>query len=240
MFLSIIIPCFNEESRINITLSRIAEHFSTFKREYEIIVVNDGSTDNTAKIIDSFKTQIPQIKLIDLGANIGKGGAVKAGMLEARGQYRLFMDADNSTSIDNIKRFLEYAKNGYDIVISSRQMPDSTFVLKQPLNRRILGAVFRTIVAIIIPLRGIKDTQNGFKLFTKSAADSLFSRQSTNGWAFDIEILAMAVKHKYKIKEVGIEWTNDADSKMSLKGMINMLFELIKIRAKMYKRNTPA
>src|SRR3989344_3814028 len=169
MFLSIIIPCFNEESRINITLSRIAEHFSTFKREYEIIVVNDGSTDNTAKIIDSFKTQIPQIKLIDLGANIGKGGAVKAGMLEARGQYRLFMDADNSTSIDNIKRFLEYAKNGYDIVI-----------------------------------------------------------------------LAMAVKHKYKIKEVGIEWTNDADSKMSLKGMINMLFELIKIRAKMYKRNTPA
>src|SRR3990167_4806987 len=156
MFLSIIIPCFNEESRINITLSRIAEHFSTFKREYEIIVVNDGSTDNTAKIIDSFKTQIPQIKLIDLGANIGKGGAVKAGMLEARGQYRLFMDADNSTSIDNIKRFLEYAKNGYDIVISSRQMPDSTFVLKQPLNRRILGAVFRTIVAIIIRLAELR------------------------------------------------------------------------------------
>lgn len=228
MELSIIIPCYNEEKRIKATLKRIHEYLLTKEYSYEILVIDNGSTDKTEEVALNCVVELKNIKVLK-HKNYGKGWAVKQGMLDAVGEYRLFTDADNSTDISNIDKMLGYAKNGYDVVISSRKIEGATISNLQPLHRRILGNIFSSIVKMIVPL-DIKDTQNGFKLFTKKAAEDIFRKQSTYFWAFDVEILALAKKHNYKVKEVPIDWVNNEQSKMSLKGMIRMLFEVINIR----------
>lgn len=228
MLLSVIIPCYNEEKRIPATLNRIYKFLSTKPYQFEILVIDNGSKDESKRFIREAEARLPGVRLIS-HRSYGKGWAVKQGMLEAKGDFRLFTDADNSTDIEHLDELLPFALEGYDVVISSRRIEGSKITHKQPWHRRVLGNIFATLVHAIVPL-GIKDTQNGFKLFSRKVAEDIFPRQSMYFWAFDIEILAMAKSRGYKIKEVPITWVNADDSKMNFKGMVRMLFEVINIR----------
>jgi dolichyl-phosphate beta-glucosyltransferase len=229
LYLSIIIPAYNEAERIGATLASI----NTFMRQkdysYEIIVVNDGSVDETATLVEKLAETIPHLRLINNKENKGKGSVIQQGMLEAKGEYRLFMDADGSTSIDHVDQLLNTAKSGYDVVLSSRRIQGAVVEVEQGKVRELLGAVFRKIVHILVPL-GVVDSQNGFKLFTKKATELIFSKQKTGGLAFDVEILAIAKLYGFKIKEEPIHWVDDNRSRVSRRRMIEMLIDVFKIK----------
>ena len=227
--LSVIIPAYNEEKRIEKTLLSVDGYLSGQSYDYEILVVSDGSRDKTVEIVSALAEKVKGLKLIDNKENYGKGWGVRQGMLEARGDIRLFMDADNSTTIGQIEGFLPYFSEGYDIVIGSRRIKGANIVVKQPWTRDFLGGIFRFIVHILVPL-GIADSQAGFKAFSKNAAEAIFSKQTILRWAFDVEILAIAKKLGFKIKEVPIRWINDAESHVKLGGMVGMLFEVLRVR----------
>ncbi|MBU3942551.1 glycosyltransferase family 2 protein [Patescibacteria group bacterium] len=236
MFLSIIIPAYNEEFRIRKTLIDINEYLSKQKYNYEIIVVNDGSKDKTVEIVKALGSQILNLKLIDNKENKGKGFVVKQGMLLAKGQYRLFADADNSTSIKEVEKMWPYFKQEYDIIIGSRDIQGSVITTPQSWLRKLLGNIFNLIVQIVCGLWGIWDTQCGFKGFSEKAVKDIFPKLTINRWAFDAEVLVLGKKEGYKIKEVPIRWANDLGSKVTLGGMIKMLFEVFKIRLNLIKR----
>lgn len=235
MDISIIIPCYNEKDRIRPTLEAIHAYVLRHSdKTFEVIVVDNGSKDGTRDIIESMKTHMPELRMLEKNS-YGKGWAVKQGMLEATGDYRLFTDADNSTDISHLDLLMEYARNGFDVVISSRRAAGAKIVHPQPWYRRVLGNIFAGIVRFIVPLH-ILDTQNGFKLFSKAAAEKIFPRQAVYFWAFDIEVLALAKRFGFKIKEVPIRWVNDEGSKMTLKGMARMLLEVAYIRMMLFAK----
>jgi dolichyl-phosphate beta-glucosyltransferase len=236
MYLSVIIPCYNEEQRLPKTLERIGSYLSSQTYQCEVIVVDNGSTDGTKRVVEEAHQKYPFISLINERSH-GKGWAVKEGMLAGSGTYRLFTDADNSTDIAQIEKLLPYAKDeGYDVVISSRKAPGAVLTHPQPPHRVWLGNLFAFIVSLIVPL-GVKDSQNGFKLFSERAVDKIFPQQTIFYWAFDVEVLALARVFGFKIKEVPITWVNDEQSRMNLKGMIRMLLEVIVIRLHLLTRN---
>ncbi len=234
MFLSVIIPAYNEEKRIAKTLESVHNFLKIQSYDYEILVVNDGSKDSTAEIVNSLKSQIGNLNLIDNKENHGKGWVVRQGMLNATGEIRLFMDADNSTNIDQFDKFLPYFQQGYDIVTAKRIV-----VVKQSLPREFLGWVFRLLVHILVPL-GVSDSQAGFKAFSKKATEAVFYKQTIFRWAFDVEILAIAKKIGFKIKEVPVIWANDAESHVKLGGMVKMFFEVLKVRKNLWIPNETA
>jgi dolichyl-phosphate beta-glucosyltransferase len=226
--LSVIIPAFNEAGRVKQTLDKVDRFLSSTKRTYEIVVVDDGSTDDTVSAVREAQAHIRHLKLVQLSANQGKGRAVKAGMLYAKGRARLFMDADNSTSIEQVEKLIPYLQNGYDVVIGSRRCPGALVDVQQNPVREFLGSVFRAIANLLVPLP-YYDTQNGFKLFSSGAAQALFTELQTKGWSFDVEVLARAGWQGLKVKEVPIVWINDDRSHLSLTGMIRMLVDLARI-----------
>ena len=230
MYLSVIIPAYNEEKRLPKTLKEIDKYLSRQSYDYEIIVVNDGSKDKTAKIVRDLMPDIKGLKLIDNKENHGKGYTVRQGMLEAEGDYRVFTDADNSTSIDQIEKMWPEFKKGYDIIIGSRDIKGAIIAVPQPWWRIMLGNVFNLIVQMVSGLLGIWDTQCGFKGFTKKAVEDIFPRCRINTFAFDVEVLVIAKKLGYDIKEIPITWVNDPESKVKFKHMINMLIEVFQIR----------
>ena len=231
-FLSIIIPAYNESERIPKTLLDIDHRLSDVSFDYEIIVVNDGSKDNTAEVVNGMMKMVKKIKLIDNKENKGKGGVVKQGMLLANGDFRLFMDADNSTSIDQFMNMIPFLSgNGerYDVVIGSRALKESTLDPSQPIYRKIPGKLGNLFIQIFL-LWGISDTQCGFKAFRKDAAINVFSISKIKGWGFDVEILDLAKKLGYKIKEIPVHWVNDERSNIKISSYFNVLIETLKIR----------
>ena len=228
MYLSVIIPCYNEEKRIGNTLKAIRDYLSKKDFQSEIIVVENGSEDKTEEVVKNLEQQIPNLKLIKRH-DFGKGFAVKEGMLEASGQFRLFTDADNSTDIKQADLLLKALNEDNDVAIGSRKIYGAQISNPQPFHRVFLGNIFQLLVSLIFPI-GIKDTQNGFKMFNKKATKLIFTQQKDFYWAFDVEILALAQKMGLKIKEVPIIWNDNEKSKMNLKGMIRMLWEIITIR----------
>jgi len=230
MYLSVIIPAYNEQDRLPKTLKEIDKYLKSQKYDYEIIVVNDGSKDKTAEVVREEMNEIKNIKLIDNKQNRGKGFVTRQGMLEAEGEYRLFTDADNSTPIEQIENLLPFFKDGYDIVIGSRDIKGAKIENPQPLYRRILGELFGIITSIIVGLWGIKDTQCGFKVLSKKAVMDILPRCRIDRFAFDPEILKIGKNLGYKIKEVPIVWINDPNSKVKFKSMIKMGIDLLKIR----------
>ncbi len=232
-FLSVIIPAYNEATRIPATLVAVDRYLRGAGFSYEVIVVNDGSTDGTADLVRRMTHTMPHLTLIDNAANKGKGGVVRQGFLAAHGAIRLFADADNSTSIEQFHAMLPYL-NGerggqYDVVIGSRAIAGAKLDPPQPLYRRIAGKALNLITqALLLP--GIWDTQCGFKAFTERAARKIFSKTRVNGWAFDVEALGLARALGLRIKEVPVVWKNNAFSRVPLSAGLHFLSENITIR----------
>ncbi|MEW6096774.1 MAG: glycosyltransferase [bacterium] len=230
-YLSIVIPAFNEELRIKETLCKIVEYIKTKDYSYEIIVVDDGSIDRTVEVVKFTAESLKEsITIIKNERNIGKGGAVKNGILKAKGEFILFSDADLSTPISELDKLLPLVEGEYDIAIGSRALPESDIKLHQPWYRENMGRIFNLFVRLIA-VRGIKDTQCGFKCFKGSIAKEVSSKQYINRFGFDVEILFIAKKLGYKIKEVPIKWINSPHSRVhAIKDSSEMLMSLLKIR----------
>jgi dolichyl-phosphate beta-glucosyltransferase len=224
--LSIIIPAYNEEHRIQKTLEKIINYLKRKKYNYEIIIVDDGSKDNTINVIKNIKDK--KIKILKNEINRGKGYSVKKGILNAKKDWILFSDADLSTPIEELDNFTKYLD--YDIIIGSRNLKESNIMIHQPFYRAYPGKIFSYLVRLIT-IRGIKDTQCGFKLFKKEIAHKIFNKQTIDRWGFDVELMYIAHKYKYKIKELPVIWLNDEKTKLNLfKDSTRMFLDLIKIR----------
>jgi dolichyl-phosphate beta-glucosyltransferase len=223
--LSFIIPAYNEASRLQPSLAKAQEYFAAQSYSTEIIVVNDGSKDDTALVAAS----VGNIRLLEQPRNMGKGAAVRRGMLEAQGKYRIFSDADFSTPVHETARILERLYEGADVCIGSRGV-DTTLVKKhQPWYRETLGKMVNVVVqAAFIP--GIADTQCGFKGFRAAAAETIFSRTQLNGWMFDLEALYIASKLGLEIDEISVEWYNDERSTVSFRHSWQILREILSIK----------
>ncbi|OGN09661.1 MAG: hypothetical protein A3J46_01565 [Candidatus Yanofskybacteria bacterium RIFCSPHIGHO2_02_FULL_41_11] len=230
MYLSVIIPAYNEERNIEKTVRAIFDYLEEKKIEHEIIVVTDGSLDKTDNIVQLLRTEISTLKLINYKSNRGKGFAVKTGMLEARGDLRLFTDADNSTSIDHLDKFISHINQGYSVVIGSiAVLGHKVAAGSEPLWRRVFGKLGNLFIQIMA-VPGIHDTQRGFKLFTAEAAGKIFPKLTIERWGFDIEVLALARKLSFKTKEVPVDWKNASESRVSFKSYFQVLIETVKIR----------
>jgi dolichyl-phosphate beta-glucosyltransferase len=235
VFLSVIIPAFNEQERIADSLYLIKDYLSKQSYRSEIIVVDDGSSDLTMEIVKFIDIYGREIKEQDEGTilenikNVGKGFSVARGMIKARGKLVLFSDADLSTPIEEIEKLLPHINEGYSIVIGSRGMTES-IVEKKPFHREIISNTLNIIVKLLA-VSGIQDTQCGFKLYTRDAAQRVALLQRIYGFAFDIEHLYIARKLHFKIKEVPVKWDHKDGSKVDLvKESIRMILDMIKIR----------
>ncbi|MBN1270664.1 MAG: glycosyltransferase family 2 protein [Candidatus Aminicenantes bacterium] len=235
-FLSVIIPVYNYAEKIKRTISDIDKKLNYRNFSYEIIVVNDGSTDNTAEIVHSLTGVIRNIRFIDNKKNEGKGKVVRQGILEAKGSIRLFTDVDNSTPIDQLDKFFPFFKEGCDIVFGSRAVKDARVLVRQPFYRILLGKMGNLIIQLMV-LPGIKDTQCGFKAFTQEAVQEIFPKLTINGWGFDIEILALAKLFGLRIKEVGIDWINNPVSKFKAFDYFKIFLETLRIRWNIWIKN---
>ena len=231
MYLSWIIPAKNEERRIEKTIREVDSYLRTKGLEYEILIVDSYSSDKTAEIVARLQQEIPALKLLE-SSNPGKGGAVKTGMLASRGEIRLFSDADNSTPPDYFEKMLPLFKGGCDIVISSRDPKDAEGAgrdIKEPVYREILGNMGNLVIQTF-GVWGIWDTQNGFKALTAAAADKIFSQMKIGGFAFDIEMLALARRFNYKVCIIPIKWRFDPDSKVTLSAYLAVFLDVFRIR----------
>lgn len=228
-FLSIIIPAYNEAKRLPLTLIDIDKHLEQQEYSYEILVVNNGSTDETAEIINRFISLIKNLKLIDNKENKGKGAAVRIGMLSAKGAWRLFMDADNSTSIVEFNKMIPYFKEGYEVVIGSRDVKGAKKSPAQPFYRTIFGNIGNLVIQVLL-VPGIWDTQCGFKCYSAESAKKIFSLSKIDRWGFDAESLALAKTLGYKIKEIPVFWVNDPRTHVRFSAYLQVLIETVKVR----------
>jgi len=229
ILLSIIIPTYNEEKRLPGTLDFIQAFLRKQLYEAEIIISDDGSTDRTVQIArEKLKKTIHQVLVAP--KNRGKGDAVKRGMLAANGKFLLMTDADLSTPIEEVRRFLKYLESGDQIVIGSRALEDSRVEIHQGFHRELMGRIYNKI-ARLFSFRGIEDSQCGFKCFRADVAKKLFSLQQIRGFSFDAEIIFLAQKKGYKIREEPVIWRNSAQSRVKLiKDPLTMFFDLLKIQ----------
>ena len=221
-FLSIVIPAYNEAIRIESTLEKVITYLNQQHYTFEVVVVDDGSTDTTADLSAKFSRRA-SLQLLQIPHG-GKGWAVQHGMLRAQGKYRFLCDADLSMPIDNLARFFAGVDGHpeYDVAIASREAPGARR-FNEPKSRHVKGRLFNYAVKILA-LRGIEDTQCGFKLFSAESATRLFPHQSLEGWAFDVELLVMAEKAGFGVGEVPIDWYYGEGSKMTLaKGIVAVL-----------------
>ena len=225
-YLSVVIPAYNEEDRLKRHIPHITDHLRG--RRYEIIVVNDGSRDHTAEVARSFAG----VRLIDLQPNRGKGGAVRAGMLAARGEYVLLTDADESTPIAEVEKLLvAIERDGYDMAIGSRTVPGAEVERPQVWCRALAGKLFGVATRLLC-IRGIYDTQCGFKLMKGEVAQKVFPRVTSNTAIFDIEMLVVATRDGYRVAEVPVKWVHDPDTRIpyNLRRALRIWGELFRIR----------
>jgi dolichyl-phosphate beta-glucosyltransferase len=207
---SIVIPAYNEAKRLPSTLEQILLYSAAKSWNAEIIVVNDGSTDDTAAVIRRMAKEHSQIILIDNPVNAGKGRSIRDGVSHANGDIILFTDADNSTPIEDAEKLIQAIREGADIAIGSRWVDRKLQVLPQPLHRRLNGRLYNLLLRSILGL-DYKDTQNGFKAFTRTAAKAIFHQQRISGWGFDAEILYLARNYRFTVREVPVEYTYCAE-----------------------------
>lgn len=227
---SIVIPAYNEQARIGATLTEVVRAVKTHSWNAEVLVVDDGSTDSTVQIVEAVAAQHPYVRLLRNGTNRGKGYSVRNGMLHASGEIALFTDADLSSPIEEATRLFSAIREGADVAIGSRWLAQSRQTIRQPLYRRFFGRCFNVVTRMIMRLP-FADTQCGFKAFTRSAAQTVFQLQQIERWGFDPEILFIALKRGFVIREVPVSWAHDQRTRISyLRDGLQMLSELLLIR----------
>jgi dolichyl-phosphate beta-glucosyltransferase len=234
--LSIVIPAYNEAQRLPPTLERVARFLGTLPLRSEIIVVDDGSQDDTCGVALRAMRELPFVRLVRQTPNRGKGAAVRAGMLAARGQIRVMCDADCSMPPEQLPRLLApLTACKAEIAIGSRYVEGARSDVKQPRYRVLWSRLCNKVIQrSLVP--GVRDTQCGFKAFTAEAARDLFARARIDGWAFDLEILALARRRGYGIQEIGVEWVDDRRSRVNpLKDMWKVIREALTIRKNLRK-----
>jgi glycosyltransferase involved in cell wall biosynthesis len=226
--LSIVIPAFNEAQRIGPTLERVLRFVSAHHLDTEVIVIDDGSTDTTSEVAREYAGD--GLQVLGNEHNSGKGYSVRRGLLQARGTWVLFTDADLSAPIEEVDRLLEATDNGADIAIGSRAVDRSKIVIHQSRSREVGGIIYNWAVQLILGLR-LQDTQCGFKLFRREAVVEVFKRQTIPGFGFDPEILFLAKQRGLEIREVPVVWSHDEGTKVRfLADGIGMFLDLLKIR----------
>jgi dolichyl-phosphate beta-glucosyltransferase len=236
--LSVIVPAYNEEERLPRTLARLHEYYEAQEYPYDVVVVSDGSTDGTARVVSEFAASHPKFALLEYSPNRGKGYAVRTAILQAKGDLVLFCDADLATPQEETEKLLARMREGADVAIGSRPLAESKLEKRQPLYREMLGRTFNKAVQLLA-IRGIDDTQCGFKLFTREAAQDIFRRCKLDGFSFDFEALMIARDLGYRIDEVPIRWAHQEGSKVVLlRDGPRMLRDLVKLRVRGKKART--
>jgi dolichyl-phosphate beta-glucosyltransferase len=227
---SIVIPAYNEGARIPATLDSVISCVRSRGWNAEILVVNDGSSDNTAQVVLEIAKSAPELRLIQNPGNRGKGYSVRSGILQAQGEIVMFTDADLSSPIEEAERLFAAIAAGADIAIGSRWLESSRQTHRQPLYRQVFGRCFNAVTRAIMQLP-FADTQCGFKAFTRHAAQTVFQLQTIERWGFDPEILFIALKRGFRVVEVPVSWAHDERTRMSyLRDGITMLEELVRVR----------
>jgi dolichyl-phosphate beta-glucosyltransferase len=227
---TIVIPAYNESARIGRALAEVLRTLDEKHWDAEVLVVNDGSTDNTAAIVASFVAKDPRVRLLQNGANRGKGYSVRNGLLHGSGNIVMFTDADLSSPMPEAERLFAAIRDGADVAIGSRWLGTSRQTIHQPLYRQFFGRCFNLVTRMIMRLP-FADTQCGFKAFRRGAALTIFRLQRIERWGFDPEILFIALKRGYNIKEVPVTWGHDERSRISyLRDGLKMLEELVYVR----------
>jgi dolichyl-phosphate beta-glucosyltransferase len=228
--LSVIIPAYNEELRLPSTLRKILNYLSSAGYDFELIVVDDGSSDGTVALVNRIAAEDGRVRLLSNNGRRGKGFSVRNGILSASGRYRVFSDADLSTPIEEVEKLIGRLKSGCDVVFGSRALSDSDVVVREAWYRDAMGKVFGFLVRSIA-LPGVSDSQCGFKGFSGNVASRLFALQRLTGFAFDVEILFIARKMGLSTEEVPVRWIDSPKSKVNpVLDSFKMLCELIKIR----------
>jgi glycosyltransferase involved in cell wall biosynthesis len=227
---SIVIPAYNEGARIPGTLKEVVDCVRSRGWSAEIIVVDDGSRDNTAEVIRAFAATAPEVRLVQNPGNRGKGFSVRNGILQAMGEIVMFTDADLSAPIEEAERLFTAIAGGADIAIGSRWLERTRQTIRQPLYRQFFGRCFNAVTRAVMGLP-FADTQCGFKAFTRAAAQTVFQLQTIERWGFDPEILFIAIKRRYRIEEVPVSWAHDERTRMSyLKDGMRMLEDIAIVR----------
>jgi dolichyl-phosphate beta-glucosyltransferase len=231
--LSVIVPAFNERRRLPATLARVREFLDGAGEAYEVIVVDDGSTDDTATAAEALAREWPQLSVLRLEPNQGKGAAVRRGMLAAKGDLRLFSDADLSTPIEELSKLRAALGGATAVVIGSRALADSEIEVHQPWRREFMGRTYNRLLRNLV-LPGLADTQCGFKIFTAEAAVVCFEPLETPRFGFDAEVLLRARINGWEIAEVGVRWRHAEDSRVSpMRDSIGTLLDLLRLRARL-------
>jgi dolichyl-phosphate beta-glucosyltransferase len=233
-YLSVVLPAYNEAASIGRTLTAIRTFLEDQGFDYEVIVAADGD-DNTPDVVRSIAAEWPSLQLTARPGRHGKGDGLRRGMALAHGQVVGFLDADYKTPIDELSKLLPWLGEGYDLVIGSRALDESRVEIKQPRYRQIGSRVFALGMHALVGLHHIRDTQCGFKFFKQPAATEIFRRAHINGYMCDVEILWIAQRLGYRVKEVGIRWRDDGDSRLELvRGNLQNSLDLLRIRLGRY------
>ncbi|MBZ5573517.1 MAG: glycosyltransferase family 2 protein [Acidobacteriia bacterium] len=227
---SIVLPAYNESERIAASLDKIFAHIARFGWKAEVIVVDDGSSDETAHIVTRYTAQYPNLRLLQNPGNHGKGYSVRNGMLHARGDILLFSDADLSSPIAEADKLFAVIAGGTDIAIGSRWLKSEMQIRRQPLYRQILGRIFNLALRVLLGLN-FKDTQCGFKAFTRRAAHTVFPPQQIERWGFDPELLYLARKHHLAVAEVPVAWSHREGTRIHpIRDGLRMFADVLKVR----------
>jgi len=228
IYLSLIVPAYNEEKIIKSSLEKIIKYLKSRGYTWEILVVDDGSVDNTVKIAETFSKK--GVRVVRLSRNFGKGKALREGVMKSIGEYVVYSDCDLSVPIEAIDSVLIKLEKGIGVVIGSRRVPGAHIMVHQPFLREAMGRVFTLLTQIILQMK-LVDFTCGFKGFSKKAAKKVFSKGKVNRWAYDSEILFLAKLNKYKIAEVPVSWFNRKDSRVNLRHVVwESFIDLLKIR----------
>lgn len=232
-YLSVVIPSYKEGKRIVHNLKEIKEFLDKKDFSYEVLVIVDGSPDDTAEIARSYADRLKNLTIIDNKENHGKGYVVRQGLLKSKGEIRVFLDADGSTSIQHLDKFLPEFEKGYDVVIGSRDIKGAYIQVHQPKYREVMGDMGNWLIRIVLGLWSFPDTQCGFKMLNEKAAEEVAKRMVVNRFGFDFELIILAKKMGFKIKQMPVRWMNEEGSTVSLtgkNGFIQVLIDLFKTK----------
>lgn len=230
MYLSVVVPAYNEEKRIEQPLARVVGYLRNHFNHWELIYSDDGSKDKTREKLSELQKIYPEIKVVGTPQNHGKGSAVRTGMLAASGDTVLFSDTDFSSPIEEIEKLFASLQNGYDIAIGSRGLSESNIEVHQAWPREMMGKLFNTLLRSLLPIE-FMDTQCGFKMFNRKATDIILPRMHLDGFAFDVEMLIIAQVNRLQIAEVPVVWKNVLDSRVHpIRNSLEMIRDVLKVR----------